>query len=138
MLPPYEDRPRIIVAEDHLEIREVLTCALEEEGFEVLAVTDGGELLDALEQIRHGGRVDAVVSDVQMPRANGLDCLSAARALSPTLPVVLISALYDEALEREALQRGASAVIAKPFQLQRLIDLLRALLGPRPLGPLAA
>ncbi len=119
----------IVVAEDHDDIRYVLQRALERAGHPVVATADG---LEALEAVRRH-RPDVLVSDVDMPRMNGLDLCRAVRA-DPALrhiPVVLVSGSLLPGDPR-AVAAGASATLLKPFLPAQLLDCVRRLLAPAP------
>ena len=104
---------RVLVVDDEAAIREVMAQALTLEGYEVLMATDGAE---ALEQVRRG-RPDAVVLDLMMPRMSGWEFMEACRQerLCDGTPVLVVSAYRGLVETTPAL--GASACIAKPFDL---------------------
>src|SRR5260370_9169568 len=78
---------RVLIADDEESIRHVLTVLLSERGYEVRAVSDGQEALRELAAQDY----DALVTDVRMPRLNGLDLLRAAQAQSPEMTLILMS-----------------------------------------------
>jgi DNA-binding NtrC family response regulator len=69
-----------------------------------------------------------------MARVNGLDLLSYIRRRHPGLPVIVVTAFGGTEVEAEALKRGATYYIDKPFRMARLLDMLRAALGQAPHG----
>jgi CheY-like chemotaxis protein len=115
----------IVVAEDHEDIRYVLQRALERAGHVVVTAVDGVEALQAVRQ----HQPDVVVSDVDMPRMNGLDLCRTIRADADLrhIPVVLISGglLPGDARAAEA---GASATLLKPFMPAQLLACIAGLL----------
>src|SRR5690606_27825980 len=80
-------RPRVLVADDSPIIREIVSDVLAREGVEVMLAEDGKIALECLER----GEFDLVISDVEMPRLNGLELLTAIRERSGTLPVVMLT-----------------------------------------------
>jgi two-component system, cell cycle sensor histidine kinase and response regulator CckA len=78
---------RILIVEDDALLRRILVRTLTNMGWQVLAAEDGIEALEHLE----GGRPDAVLSDVEMPRLDGLGLLKRIAERWPGLPVVLMS-----------------------------------------------
>lgn len=109
---------RILVVDDDDGIRGFVQLALEDEGFEVLAARDGREALTTL------GRqpVDLILLDMRMPGMDGWRFAEAyAAAPGVHAPIVVMTAARDEATLVEEV--GAAAVIAKPFDLQDLIDI---------------
>ncbi|QVY65573.1 hybrid sensor histidine kinase/response regulator transcription factor [Polaribacter sp. Q13] len=118
----------VFYAEDNLEMRTYVTGILSKY-FTVKAFRDGQECLDALEN----NWPDIVISDVQMPNVNGLDlCISIKSDLKTShIPVILLTALTDIEDHVRGLRDGADAYIKKPFNVQRLITNIEALLNNR-------
>ncbi|GAA2440181.1 SpoIIE family protein phosphatase [Streptomyces glaucus] len=114
----------VLVADDNADMREYLTRLLKGAGYQVTAVTDGQEALDAVRS-----RIpDLLVSDVMMPRLDGLSLVGALRADSRTasLPVLLLSARAGQEASIEGLQAGADDYLVKPFAAAELLARVRA------------
>jgi two-component system response regulator AtoC len=111
----------ILIADDEASIRHVLTLVLADQGFEVRAVADGEEALREL-----GARpYDALVTDVRMPRLDGLALLQRARALQPELTVVVMSAYGSHELALQAVAAGAYDYVQKPFKPEEVLLVLQ-------------
>ena len=120
----------ILLAEDDDELRGVIARTLREEGLSVVEASNGFDLLDRIEAaIAWGGRahppISLIISDVRMPGMTGIDVLSILRCAYWSTPVILMSAFADTTLRLEAHELGAAAVIAKPFDLEELMDSVR-------------
>lgn len=111
---------RVLVVDDDPLISRVYSRSLQSWGCEVTLSTDGA---DGLEQIR-AREFDAVLTDIAMPRMNGLELLRALRTQAPTLPVILATGTpsLDSAVEAVAL--GAERYLRKPVELSDLHDAL--------------
>lgn len=125
--------PRILLAEDDLELRRMLADLLEAEGYCVVQVEDGSALLEALttqllEKDESEG-FDLVITDVRMPGQSGLDVLDRLRSCDWQTQFLLITAFGDEATHAEAYRLG-SVVLDKPFHLNDLLGHVRALVAP--------
>lgn len=114
----------ILVVDDEDEIRELIREFLERRGFRALAAASA----DAAWQFLETEKVSVILSDIRMPGASGLDLLRRVREGRPALPVVLMSAFADVTRD-EARRQGAAEFISKPFDPDRLVDLIRTLLG---------
>jgi DNA-binding NtrC family response regulator len=114
-------QPNILVADDERSIRLMLETGLALNGFRVTSVRTGQEALEAASQ----GKFDAVLSDVYMPDGGGLDLVNSLRAIDPRIPVVLMTARGSVQVAVEAVERGASDFIGKPFEIAAVVALLR-------------
>jgi len=110
----------ILVAEDDMEMLELLDRVLSEEGFEVIGAKNGTEALALLEK----NNFDVVLSDIKMPGASGLDVLKSARSRFLHQPVILMTAFGSVESAVEAMKEGAYSYITKPFDLDDLLVLL--------------
>jgi DNA-binding response OmpR family regulator len=126
---------RVLLAEDDGELRALIAHALRGDGFDVIEVCDGKELVDSLaDALAADGALDGydlVISDVRMPGFTAIDVLTAMRPFLARTPVVLITAFGDEKTHERARRLGAAAVIDKPFDLDELRGRLRELLRRR-------
>ena len=122
--------PKILLVEDEASIRRVLGSILSEEdkSYEVTEASNGQE---AMEKIRETA-YDLVLCDIKMPKKDGLEVLLEAKALYPTLRVVMISGHGDLETAVQAMKMGAFDYIAKPPDLNRLLTTVRnALMTPQ-------
>ncbi|HEY8151237.1 MAG TPA: response regulator transcription factor [Vicinamibacteria bacterium] len=124
-------RVRVAVVEDDREMRELLREALGNEGYAVTAVGSG---VGANEAVR-GGDVDAVILDVWLPDADGVELCRAWRRSGLRIPILMLTARTDVAARVAGLEAGADDYLGKPFALAELRARLTALLrrGGRPL-----
>jgi DNA-binding NtrC family response regulator len=111
---------RVLVVDDEQNLRKVLAATLQREGYEVQVAADGEEALAALE--RDGA--DVVVTDLVMPRVDGLTLLKRVVLRHPDVPVIVITAhgAIDKAVE--AMKAGAFDFLAKPFEHAELKSII--------------
>ena len=122
---------RILVVDDEPAMRLGLQQVLKREGYEVELAEDGERALDRL---RAGERFDAVVTDLRMPRCDGMEVLSYARGLDPCPLVFMITAFGDVPTAVQAMQRGATDFIMKPFKIEDVRTRVRTALLKRELS----
>ena len=120
-------QPHILVADDERSIRLMLETGLALNGFRVTAVRTGKEALEAISN----GQFDAVLSDIYMPDGSGLELVDSLRASYPNLPIILMTAQGSLEVAVQAVQRGASDFIGKPFDVSAVVELLRRYLAAR-------
>ena len=135
-------RRRVLLVDDHPDIRAMLSLALAEAGVvDVLTASDGQEALELIErdlqQVTQAGRrlmVDLIVLDIMMPGLSGSDVLRALRARFTELPpVLIISALDSQAHVQEMIELGAAEFLSKPIEIEVLRQKVRALIqAPNP------
>ncbi|MBB3052875.1 DNA-binding response OmpR family regulator [Prauserella isguenensis] len=122
----------VLLAEDDPAIAQPLSRALEREGYEVVAVTDGSAALEATAS----ERVDLLVLDLGLPEMDGLEVCRRLRASGAQTPVLMLTARTDEVDFVVGLDAGADDYVAKPFRLAELLARIRALLRRRSPGAL--
>ena len=118
---------RVLVVDDDPVIVRLLEVNFEMEGFQVISAVDG---MDGVERCR-AEQPDIVVSDVMMPKLNGLELCVAIKADETTkhIPVVLLSAKAQVSDIRAGLDAGADDYVTKPFEPLDLIDRVNKLLA---------
>ena len=111
----------ILVVDDELAQRELVSGFLKKQGFEV-AVAGSGE--KALELFRQES-FDLVLTDQKMPHMSGLELLQAVRAINPEIPVILMTAFGSIEAAVSAIQGGATDYLTKPLNLDELLHRIR-------------
>jgi DNA-binding response OmpR family regulator len=125
--------PRVIIVDDDRDTREMLTLALELEGFEVGQAANGLRLISAM----HVDRPDVILLDVMMSWIDGFELCRAIKR-NPTfadIPVIFISARKSPEDERTGLEAGAVAYFSKPIDMPGLTGRIREILAGRGAGP---
>lgn len=115
--------PVLLLAEDDQSVREALERALKFEGYEVIAVGDGAQALEALLTVDP----DVIVLDVMMPAVDGLVACRRIREKGLRTPILMLTARHDVADRVAGLDAGADDYLVKPFDLEELLARLRAL-----------
>ena len=110
-------RPRIVLADDELNLRKVLGAILLRDGYEVLEARDGEE---ALRQVAANPGIAALITDLRMPRLDGMGLLRRIVAEHPDVPVIMITAHGSVDSAVEAVKLGAFDYIEKPFEQSQI------------------
>jgi DNA-binding response OmpR family regulator len=126
--------PSVFVADDDMDVRELLSTRLVLAGFEVATASDGPSAMAAM----HRHRPDVAVLDVVMPGISGYEICLRMREMSsvPPPPVILLTGKSAPESVRAGLAAGATFYHIKPVDFQRLLQQIRSLLdGHDPIGP---
>lgn len=114
---------KVVIADDEIHVRRRLETKIpwQEMGFEApVFCSDGDELLEELQE--HGA--DLVLTDIRMPRMDGIQAVREARKTLPELAVILMSAYDDKEYLKSALDLRVLGYMEKPFSLQQATELL--------------
>ncbi len=119
-------RKRILVVEDDLYVHKFIQQVLSEKEYEITGAADGAAALETLEK----ETFDLVMLDYMLPKVSGLEVCKKVRSDARTqlLPIILISAL-GTALEGQKEKLGVSSIIAKPFNISKMLDEVERILG---------
>ena len=116
---------RILVVDDDLAIREMVAMALEKSGYRVERATGFGAALGAIRK----SPPDLIVSDIYMPGGTGLDLLKEVQVLPDPPPIILMTAKGSIETAASAMKDGVFDYLAKPFDLDVMLDRVRAALA---------
>ena len=122
----HDARSRVLVIEDDAAFRVTLVDALRAAGFSVLAMAAADTALTHVDGWLSGKESppDAIVTDLKMRGASGLDLVTVLRGRGLDIPVVLVTAFGDRDVHRRAALAGATSVFDKPFDLDDLVATL--------------
>lgn len=115
-----ENRARLLIVDDHVDLAENLAEILVEAGHEADIAETAEQALECLSKAEYQG----VITDFRLPGRNGVELLVELRRAGHTLPVVLVSAFADSDVVAEAEQVGALDVLPKPVDFDRLFSLV--------------
>ncbi|MBY0586528.1 PAS domain-containing protein [bacterium] len=108
----------ILIVDDQVEVRQVMTAIFEKAGFRVLEAESGDK---ALEHFHADAGIDVVLLDLTMPGRNGLETLVDLRAIRPNLPIVLMSGFPEEEILAKAAVKNLG-VMQKPFSPTEVVE----------------
>lgn len=109
---------RLLVVDDAMIIRELIKEAAADAGFEVVGeAANGQEAIDRYQKLQP----DVVTLDLVMPKFDGLHALAGILALDPQAKVIVVSALEQTTILKDAFRKGAADFITKPFDKKLLV-----------------
>lgn len=104
----------ILVVDNEKSMREMLSIALEKEGYEVETARNGEVAVEMVEKSNY----DVVITDINMPRSNGIDVLDAVNRVRPGTPVIMMTGYASPETAVETMKKGAYDYITKPFNME--------------------
>lgn len=116
----------VLLAEDQVAVRVLLKETFELYGYTVIEAVDGQEAVELAE--RYPGRIDALITDLVMPRLSGLEAAQQILRARPGVRVLIISGYPDEADVWEKIRQNGFAFLAKPFNSDTIAKFLRSIL----------
>ncbi|MFA9378393.1 MAG: response regulator [Lachnotalea sp.] len=116
--------PKLMIVDDASFMRISIKKMLENMNYEVVAEAgDGAEAVEMYKQFKP----DIVTMDITMPRMTGIEALKEIKKINKNAKVVMVSAMGQDTLIKEAIMNGASSFIVKPFKADKLIEVLNGL-----------
>jgi two-component system response regulator PilR (NtrC family) len=108
--------PRVLVVDDEKSMRDLLAITLQKAGYEVTLAEGGAAAMEAIRR----DPFDAIITDLRMPKVDGLQVLRCAKDLSPDTAVIMVTAMASTETAVEAMKLGAYDYITKPFKLDEV------------------
>lgn len=115
---------KILFVEDEKDLTLIVADTLREQGYDIITAADG---IDGLEKFK-AETADIVVADVMMPKMDGFTMAKEIRKLSPTVPLLFLTAKSTIDDVEEGFEIGANDYLKKPFELRELIVRIKSLL----------
>ena len=114
---------KILLAEDEIEINNLVSSYLKNEGYEVFPCFDGLEALKVFEN----NKIDIILSDIMMPNMDGFSLLEKIRKVNANIPIIFLTAKDDKLSKQYGYKLGIDDYITKPFDIDELVLKLRAI-----------
>lgn len=114
---------KILAVDDSKTMREMVSFTLKSAGYDVMEAEDGKAALATL----GGAKVDAVITDLNMPNMNGFELIRALRAnpLYKFTPILMLTTEGDSSKKEEGKAAGATGWIVKPFNPEKLVEVVK-------------
>jgi two-component system chemotaxis response regulator CheY len=117
----------ILAVDDSASIRQMVSFTLKSSGYEVIEAVDG---MDGLDKAK-AKTVNLILSDQNMPRMDGLTLIKSLRALPQykTVPILMLTTESSDAMKQQGRAAGATGWLVKPFDPQKLIEVVKKVIG---------
>ena len=117
----------ILVVDDSASIRQMVAFTVKNSGYEVVEAVDG---MDGLEKAK-SKNFNLILTDQNMPRMDGLTLVKSLRALPQykTVPILMLTTESSDAMKAQGKAAGATGWLVKPFDPQKLIEVVKKVIG---------
>jgi two-component system chemotaxis response regulator CheY len=117
----------VLAVDDSASIRQMVSFTLKSAGYDVVEAVDG---MDGLEKAKAKG-VNLVLTDQNMPRMDGLTLIKSLRAMPQyaATPILMLTTESSDAMKSQGRAAGATGWLVKPFDPQKLIEVVRKVIG---------
>ena len=113
---------RILVVDDEADVRKSIRLTLTKAGYDVVEAADGGE---AIKTIRSGDNplmVDTIITDIHMPKVNGMEAVTFFRSQSPSVPIIVLTGQPDLGGASHLYKQGVVEYLVKPIEPAKLTE----------------
>ncbi len=116
----------VLLVDDEEIICDIIASDLQEDGYKIQTAHNGHDAWKRFQEQKY----DLVITDVRMPNGDGVELLDRIRKIDQHVPIVLFMTGYKDISDEEAIQRGATAILQKPFTNKILKAEIDRYLGP--------
>ena len=116
---------KILVVENDIDVLESIKMLLENEGFQVLEAVDGQDAIDILKSGDNMVNIGVILSDIKMPRVNGVEWIQYLKEHAPGIPIVAITAYPDAEMAVDLLRKGVKKYLVKPVENEELLEVVK-------------
>ncbi|MBI4777793.1 response regulator [Candidatus Desantisbacteria bacterium] len=116
---------KILIVDDETDLADMLGMILKLEGYQITSVLDGYKAIEEIKNTHY----DLILMDIKLPGINGVETFIQIKGIDPSVKVMMMTGYAVEDLIEKALEEGAYACIHKPFDLQRVIELIRKVIS---------
>ncbi len=115
---------KILIVDDEQHVRQLIGKVLEKEGYEILTACNGEEGLEVFQK----NNIDLIISDIKMPKMNGIEFLHKVKEQEPGVGFILITAFATMETAIDAIKNGAQDYVTKPFDIKEILDAVKKIL----------
>lgn len=114
----------VLIVEDDIRVAELIGRVMQENSYRATIAYDGQEALELV----HSKDFDLIITDIILPKLNGVDFCRQVRIIKPHTPIIMLTALGTTNHKVEGLDAGADDYMVKPFEMKELLARVRAVL----------
>lgn len=112
---------RVMIMDDEDSVRKVLRLTLTKAGYDVVEARHGGEGIEAIGSDDNAFMLDVIISDIRMPKINGLEAIPFFQQQYPSVPIIVVTGYPDQQMATDLLKQGVFSYLVKPVDKDKLL-----------------
>ncbi len=125
---------RVMVVDDEADVRTVARMCLEKAGYSVVEAEDGEQAIREIKQGDNPVMLDVIVTDINMPKVNGLEAIQFFQQEWPRVPLIVMTGYPNLETATELMKRGLVDYLVKPVDKEKLVAAVEKGMGQREMG----
>ena len=125
---------RVMVVDDEADVRKVARMCLEKAGYNVVEAEDGEQAIREIKQGDNPVMLDVIVTDINMPKVNGLEAIQFFQQEWPRVPLIVMTGYPNLETATELMKRGLVDYLVKPVDKEKLVAAVEKGMGQREMG----
>lgn len=120
MFPDRSSLGSVLVVDDEPDVRKVIRMTLEKTGYHVLEAEDGEQAIKVLNRGENPILVDTIITDIRMPKINGVEAITYFQREYPSMPLVVLTGYPDLDMATSFMKQGIVDYLVKPVEKEKL------------------
>jgi len=121
MFGGHATKGRVLIVDDEPDVRKVVKMTLNKAGYDVIEAEDGEKAIAAIKEGENPLLLDVIISDIRMPKINGVEALNYFQQQWPTVPLIVLTGFPDMEMATGFLRQGIVDYLVKPVAKEKLI-----------------
>jgi two-component system, chemotaxis family, chemotaxis protein CheY len=121
----------VLVIDDEPDVRRIIRLTLEKRGYYIVEAEDGEQAIQVLNEGEHPMVLDVILTDIRMPRINGLEAMTYFQREYPNVPLIVLTGYPDLAMAIRLLNCGITDYLVKPVEHEKLLGAVSDALAQR-------
>ena len=122
MFSGHETKGRVLIVDDEPDVRKVVKMTLSKAGYDVIEAEDGEKAIAAIKEGENPLLLDVIISDIRMPKVNGVEAMNYFQQQWPTVPLIVLTGFPDMDMATGFLKKGIVDYLVKPVEKEKLIQ----------------